>query len=146
MPTGRYSRNGAIIMDARHSTMPKRFAMVISCASVRFLLEITGRMSRVNSVMELFSTELNEDRIAPNMTAAKKPSTGVGRMSLIRDGYAISKSVSTPPSRMNWITPGATRKIGQNTQVRPVSSEPFCASFRFFAPSTRCMMDWLVHQ
>ena len=32
----------------------------------------------VNMVLTELSTELNEDRIAPNMTAAKKPMTGCG--------------------------------------------------------------------
>ena len=73
----------------------------MSCISVRCFFEMTGRMSSVNRVIELLSTELNEDRIAPNMTAAKKPSTGVGRMSRMSVGYAMSKSVRLPPSRMN---------------------------------------------
>ena len=112
-------------IEARHRIMPKRLAVLISCSSERCFFEIAGNTSSENNVIELLSTELNEDRIASNMTAAKKPSTGVGRMSRISVGYAISKSVSTPPSRMNWIMPGATRKIGQNTQARPVISAPF---------------------
>lgn len=81
MPAGRYMRNGAITMEAKQRTMPKRLAIVISCCAVRSFLEITGRISRVNRVIELLSTELKDDRIAPNITAAKNPRTGVGRMS-----------------------------------------------------------------
>ncbi len=33
-----------------------------------------------------FSTELKEDKIAPNMTAAKNPITGLGMMAVIRAG------------------------------------------------------------
>ena len=42
--------------------------------------------SKVNMVDAEFSTELKEDRIAPNMTAAKKPITGFGTISAIRAG------------------------------------------------------------
>ena len=43
-----------------------------------------------------FSTELKEDRIAPNMTAAKKPMTGFGTISEISAGYA--KSIADEPA------------------------------------------------
>ena len=40
----------------------------------------------VNMVLTELRTELNEDRIAPNITAAKKPITGFGTISAIRAG------------------------------------------------------------
>ena len=47
--------------------------------------------SKVNMVDAEFSTELKEDRIAPNMTAAKKPITGFGTISAIRAGGKQSR-------------------------------------------------------
>lgn len=43
-----------------------------------------------------FSTELKEDRIAPNNTAAKKPMTGFGTTAETRAGYA--KSIALLPA------------------------------------------------
>lgn len=42
----------------------------------------------MNIVDTEFSTELNEERMAPNMTAVKKPSTGLGITYDTSIGYA----------------------------------------------------------
>ena len=47
-------------------------------------------MSMVNIVSTEFSTELNEDRIAPSITAAKKPISGAGTTCETSCGYASS--------------------------------------------------------
>ena len=47
-------------------------------------------MSIPNNVTELFSVELNELKIAPNNTAAKKPTQALGNTFLTYSGYALS--------------------------------------------------------
>ena len=51
-------------------------------------------------LMEL-RNELNEDRIAPNMTAAKKPISGAGTICMIMVGYASSIMVISVPFSWN---------------------------------------------
>ena len=57
-------------------------------------------MSIVNMVFTELSTELNEDRIAPNITAAKKPMTGWGTTRVISAGYASSIMDTCVPSML----------------------------------------------
>ena len=107
------------------------------CISEAFGLMAVRYRSRVNMVDAELSTELNEDRIAPNITAAKKPSSGFGRMVSRSRGYARSWLSMPAPNIRNAMMPGTTVNRGEKHLRKPVQSAPFCASAQFFAPNVR---------
>ena len=65
-------------------------------------------MPKPKSVTELFSAELKELKIAPNKTAAKKPTNTTGRTFFTSNGYASSGLVSASPNIWKAIIPGRT--------------------------------------
>ena len=93
-PDGAKLTTGAMQMEMIASTMPKRLPMRTRYASEAFGLNSGRCRSSVYRVMQELSAELNDERIAPNRTAAKKPSSGFGIMVIISVGYARSEVFS----------------------------------------------------
>ena len=88
-----------------------------------------------------FRKELNEDKMAPNITAAKKPINTVGTTCVTINGYASSIILTFIPFKLNnanAITPGKDKYIKPIIFSVAHNKAPFCASFKSFAASTRC--------
>lgn len=153
MPVPKYITNGAIAIATTPTTVPKIWPIFTTLFVSAFLPQIGCQIFSVKMVEAEFSTELNEDRIAPNITAAKKPISGLGRTSITSIGYAWSAIMPTeasiwPPAANSWyaMTPGITITNTSRHLKKPAQIAPFWLSARFLPPSERWMIDWLVAQ
>ena len=153
MPVPKNITNGAMAMETTPTTVPKIWPTLTTLLLEACLPQMGCQTFSVKIVDAEFSTELNEDRIAPNITAAKKPISGLGSTFITRSGYAWSAAMPTevsiwPFAASSWnaMMPGRTMTNTSRHLKKPAQIAPFWLSARFLPPSERWMMDWLVAQ
>ena len=86
MPVPKNITNGAMAMETTPTIVPKIWPTLTTLLLEACLPQMGCQTFSVKIVDAEFSTELNEDRIAPNITAAKKPISGLGSTSITRSG------------------------------------------------------------
>lgn len=99
-------------------------------------------------VLVEFKKKLNEDRIASNITAAKKTINTVGTTCVTINGYASSIMLIFVPFNLKnanaMIKNANAMTLGRDKYIKPMifnvahNNAPFCASFRSFAANTCC--------
>ena len=86
IPVPKFMTNGAIAMATTPTIVPNTWPVFTTFCVLAFLPQIGCHTFSVKMVEAEFRTELNEDKIAPNMTAAKKPISGFGIISITSNG------------------------------------------------------------
>ena len=86
MPVPKNMTNGAMAIETTPTIVPKIWPTLTTLLFEAVLPQMGCHTLRVKMVDAELSTELNEDRIAPNMTAAKKPMSGLGSTFITSSG------------------------------------------------------------